>query len=186
MIEKEWNMYCIADLCRNIRTDLWAVLELCQKTPSGRPVQNSSGQDNIFLDQDLNYLMLSISVFLFIEPHSVNSTEIWPVTMLWGLEINISVFQQCRVSGLVEDFHESPFLKTNIFIHTDKLSQPWADEKFLTELQVWLHLKPFHNYVIAQTARNSPTEEVNSGSLRGGKSHLKRESKLLTSLSEEM
>lgn len=57
------------------------------------------GQDNIFLDQDSNYFTLSISVFLFAEPHTVNSTEIWPVTVLWGLEINITVLQRC--CGLV-------------------------------------------------------------------------------------
>lgn len=28
-------------------------LNYARKTPSGRPIQNSSGQDNIFLDQDL-------------------------------------------------------------------------------------------------------------------------------------
>lgn len=126
------------------------------KTPSGGRILDSSGQDNIFLDQDSNYFTLSISVFLFVEPHSVNSTEIWPVTVFWGLEINISVFQRCRVSGLVKDFHVS----TNIFIYKDRLSQPWADEKFLTELQVWLRLEPFHNYIIAQTASNSPAQEA--------------------------
>lgn len=53
-----------------------------QKTPSGRRILDSSRQDNIFLDQVSNYVMLSISVFLFVEPRSVNSTEIRPVTVL--------------------------------------------------------------------------------------------------------
>lgn len=137
---------------------------------SGRQILDSSGQDNIFLDQDSNYFMLSISVFLFVEPHTVNSTEIWPVTMLWGLEMNSIVLQQCWVckwfskglSCLSFALLSLVFrlLKTNIFIYKDRPGQPWPDEKFLTELQVWLHPGPFHNYVIAQTASNSPAEEA--------------------------
>lgn len=53
-----------------------------------------------------------------------------------------------------------PFWRLNNFIYKDARSQPWPDEKFLTELQVWLHPGLFHNYVIAQTASNSPTEEA--------------------------
>lgn len=53
-----------------------------------------------------------------------------------------------------------PLWRLNNFIYKDTRSQPWPDEKFLTELQVWLHPGPFHNYVIAQTASNSPTEEA--------------------------
>lgn len=98
MIENDWIAYGSGDLCRNLITDSWTGLEWCPKAPSGRQILDASGQDNIFLDQDSNYFMLSISVFLFVEPHTVNSTETWPVTMLRGLEINIWVLQQCWVS----------------------------------------------------------------------------------------
>lgn len=46
------------------------------KTLSGREILDSSGQDNIFLDQDSNYFMLGVSDDLFVEPYTVNIREI--------------------------------------------------------------------------------------------------------------
>lgn len=87
-----WRTTEYGDLYSHLLTDSWAVLEWSPNTPSGGQILDRSGQDNIFLDQDRNYFTLSISVFLFAEPHTVNSTEIWPVTALLGLEMNIIGF----------------------------------------------------------------------------------------------
>lgn len=100
-----------------------------QKTPSGGRILDSFGRDNIFLDQDSNYFTLNIGVSLFAEPYSVNIAEIWPVTALWGLGINISVLQQSGVSGLAK--RTFMCLLTSLFIKTGRGSL-WADEKFFS------------------------------------------------------
>lgn len=155
-LKNEGNAFCIL-------SDSCADLEKSPKTPAGRQILDSFGRDNIFLDQDWNYFMLRISVFLFVEVESVNSVKIWLGTMLRGLEINIRVFQQCCASKQLTQERLAfmsplssyfspclPDLKTRIFIYKDSAGQPWPDEKFLTELQVWLHPGPVHNCVIAR------------------------------------
>lgn len=118
-----------------------------QKTPSGGRILDSFGRDNIFLDQDSNYFMLNIGVSLFAEPYSVNIAEIWPVTALWGLWINISVPQQSGVSGLAK--RTFMCLLTSLFIKTGR-GNLWADEKFSRWISSasaprtfpWLHHRP--------------------------------------------
>lgn len=161
MIEKERIAYGCRDLCSNLITDSWTDLEWVPKTQSGRKILDSSSRDNIFLDQDLNYFMLSM--FLFVEPHTVNSTEIWPLVMFKGLEMNIRVFQVGRLLKYVIPVLSSPSVfffwrLTSLFIKTDPAS---CDQMKNSSLNYkFVHPGPLHNYVIAQTASNSPAEEA--------------------------